>query len=91
VIVARAIAATLVFLISVGTIKSWRGYATFSSQADHAHSEAVRLLKESNPDPCETHRIVAEYQLARAGAPMIPTKIWKIHRDHLNKIWSNSH
>jgi hypothetical protein len=91
VIAARAIAATLVFLISVGTIKSWRGYVNFSSKADLAYSEATRLLKDTTPDSCEAHRVVAEYQLARANAPMIPTKVWLIHRDHLNKIWLSSH
>lgn len=87
---ARAIAATLVFLISAGTLKSWRGYVSFSAKANQAHAEAARLLKDGEPDPCETHRVLAEYQLARAGAPMIPTEIWKMHRDRLNAIWASS-
>jgi hypothetical protein len=87
---ARAIAATLVFLISAGTIKSWRGYLSFSAKADQAHAEAARLLKDDEPDPCETHRVLAEYQLARAGAPMIPTLIWERHHDRLDAIWESS-
>lgn len=87
---ARAIAATLVFLISVGTLKSWRGYARFSANADQAHAEAARLLKETALEPCDAHRAIAEYQLARAGAPMIPTFVWKLHRDRLNKIWAGA-
>lgn len=88
---ARAIAATLVFLISVGTLKSWRGYVSFRSKADQAHAEAARLLNDAEPDPYESLRVLAEYQLARASAPMIPTKIWEMHRDRLNTIWTSSH
>lgn len=87
---ARAVAATLVFLISVGTLKSWHGYARFSANADRAHEEAARLLKVADLDPCDAHRAIAEYQLARAGAPMIPTFVWEIHRDRLNQIWAET-
>ena len=88
---ARSVAATLVFLISVGTIRSWRGYANFSAKADQAHAEAERLLAQETLDPCEAHRLLSEYQLARATAPLIPTTVWKLHRDRLNEIWSTRH
>jgi len=84
---ARSVAATLVFLISVGTIRCWRGYATFSAKAEQAYAEADRQLAQADPGPCETHRILAEYQLARAAAPLIPTAVWRFHRTRLNEIW----
>jgi hypothetical protein len=88
---ARSVAATLVFLISVGTIRSWRGYAIFSTKADQAHAEAARLLARETLEPCEAHRLLSEYQIARATAPLIPTTVWKLHRSRLNQIWATRH
>ena len=32
-------------------------------------------------------KIMNEYHLSRASAPILPTWIWKYHRDRLNKVW----
>ena len=88
---ARSIAATLVFLISAGTVRSWRGYASFSAKADQTYADAARLLTGENLDACETHRLLSEYQLARAAAPLLPTTVWKLHRGRLNQIWATRH
>ena len=83
---AKATAATFVFLISVGSIRSWVGYSKLSQKARDTDSEACRLLS-GNPTEFDCQRLLAEYQLARASAPLIPTWVWKMCRDSLNEDW----
>ena len=81
---AKGIAATLIFLISVGAIRSWTGYLKLSQKAKDIDGEACRLLA-GEANAFEAQRLLAEYQLARASAPIVPTWIWKIHRNSLNE------
>ncbi|HEY1051251.1 MAG TPA: hypothetical protein VGE39_15880 [Prosthecobacter sp.] len=83
---AKAIAATLIFLISVGTIRSWVGYSKLSLKAKDIDTEASRLLA-GDPSEFEAQRLLAEYQLARSSAPLVPTWIWELHRYSLNEDW----
>lgn len=83
---AKAIAATFLFLISVGSIRSWAGYAKLSQKAKETDTEACALLK-GEPTEFDSQRLLGEYQLARASAPLIPTWVWKMCRGSLNEDW----
>jgi len=85
---AKCVSATLLFLISVGTLRFWLSYHAFSRKSEQTESEASRLLAGSEPDLCDTQRLLAEYQLARASAPLIPTWAWMLLRKRLNKNWA---
>lgn len=85
---AKCVSATLLFLISVGTLRFWLSYQSFSRKSEQTESEATRLSAIAEPDLCETQRLLAEYQLARASAPLIPTWVWIILRKRLNKNWA---
>lgn len=84
---AKGVAATLMFLVSVGSIRGWLGYQSLSLRAGDIDAEAGRLGKSEDPPLFETQRILAEYQLIRASAPLIPTWMWRLHRDSLNENW----
>lgn len=84
---AKCVAATLLFLISIGTLRSWMAYCRLSEKARDTDAEATRLLATGTPDSFEVQRLFAEYQLARASAPLIPTWVWRIRRDILNRNW----
>lgn len=87
--VSRAIAVTLAFIISIGSIKNIVGYLSFSSKAENTLAEATRALSSAAaPEAIAAYRLASEYQLARAGAPHNPTWVWHIHRAYLNKIWA---
>lgn len=88
IVAAKFIAATLIFLISIGTLRSWLAYATLSQKAGDTDAEAGRLLKSGHFDQFEAQRLLAEYQLARASAPLVPTWVWRLRRDTLNKNWA---
>jgi hypothetical protein len=83
----RAVAATFLFLISLGMVKACISYQKFSKKADKADDEATSQLKSESPSDFDALRILSEYQIARASAPMIPTWVWKINKKHLNGNW----
>ena len=83
---AKGTAATLIFLISVGAIRSWAGYVKLSQKSKEIDSDACRLIS-GDPTEFEAQRLLAEYQLIRASAPLVPTWLWKIHRKSLNEDW----
>jgi hypothetical protein len=85
---AKCVAATLLFLISVGILRAWLSYHRFNQKSEQIDGEASRLLAGGEPDSCDAQRLLAEYQLARASAPLIPTWVWRFHRAHLNKNWA---
>lgn len=87
IVAARFVAATLIFLISIGTLRSWLAYAALSQKAGDVDAEAGRLLAAGKLDAFEAQRLLAEYQLARASAPLVPTWVWRLRRDTLNKNW----
>lgn len=87
VVAAKFVAATLIFLISVGTLRSWLAYASLSQKAGDIDAAAERLLASGDLDSFEAQRLLAEYQLSRASAPLVPTWVWRLLRDTLNKNW----
>lgn len=84
---AKSVAATFTFLISVGSIRSWVGYAKIGQKAKDIDSEACKLLSRRDAEACDAQRLLTEYQVARASAPLVPTWIWKIHRTSMNEDW----
>jgi hypothetical protein len=88
IVAAKFVAATLIFLISIGTLRSWLAYTALSQKAGDVDIEAGRLLTAGNPDAFEAQRLLAEYQLSRASSPLVPTWVWRLRRDFMNKNWA---
>ncbi len=88
IVAAKFVAATLIFLISIGTLRSWLAYAALSQKAGDVDIEAGRLLTTGDSDAFESQRLLAEYQLARASAPLVPTWVWRLRRDFMNQNWA---
>jgi hypothetical protein len=85
---AKCVSATFLFLISVGTLRFWLSYDAFSRKSEQTEVEASRLQSAGEPDLREAQRLLAEYQLARAAAPLIPTWMWLLFRKRLNNNWA---
>jgi multisubunit Na+/H+ antiporter MnhF subunit len=87
--VARVVTALLMLTLSIGLLKLTTSYYSFSKKAGRTE-EAERLLKAGKKiSTIDALKVIAEYHIARAGAPIIPTWIWKMHRAELNAIWAN--
>lgn len=84
---AECVASTLAFVVSVGVLRTWRSFMTFSLDAAQTEEEAQRHLATERCVDVDVQRLLSEYQLARAAAPLIPTWVWRLWRNKLNKTW----
>jgi hypothetical protein len=87
--VARCVASTLAFLVSVGVLKSWLAFERYARECARIDEEAERLLNAAPVTALDAHRLLSEYQLIRASAPAIPTIVWSKRRDKLNDTWND--
>ncbi len=91
-VASRAIAGTLLLLVSLGVVRNYTAYAGFSKKSEKTDEAASALLESGREiDHFDAQRLFAEYQLARAGTPLIPTWVWKINRHRLNENYSLKH
>ncbi len=81
---ARVVSSTLLCIFSLGLLPGIWGFHRFSIKAAEVDSECDRRLSNSQLTEVEALRIVSEYQIARASAPMIPTCVWAWKRDKMN-------
>ncbi len=86
---AKCISSVLAFLVSLGVLKSYIAYASFSRKAKATDDRATALLTAAAPpDECDVHTLLSEYQIARSAAPLIPTWVWKHLTGQLNSNWA---
>jgi len=84
---AKVVVSVLVFLFTAGFVRLTYEFYNFSQIASRIEAGASLLCRQDNIDMEEAIKLYHEYQIARAGAPLIPTQIWKWMRDELNKRW----
>lgn len=89
VLAAKCISATLLFMMSGGAWRAWQGYKSFSARAKEIDAEVSALAATDAPDVCDVQRLLGEYQLARASAPLIPTWVWRLRRQRLDENYKN--
>lgn len=87
--IARVATSILVFTLSGGIWQLGKGYASFSRKAEQIESRAAQLL-EGRPTEVQAVKLIAEYQLARATAPLLPSWLYKSMRNKLNSLWEES-
>lgn len=85
--VARVITAGLMLLLSVGIVRLAVGYYGLSQDAGATEKAATTLVDSGKGDIVDAVKIMNEYHVARATGPIIPTWIWKLHRNELNSTW----
>ncbi|MCB0094438.1 MAG: hypothetical protein KDE46_01905 [Caldilineaceae bacterium] len=89
VVIGRVITSTIMLLFSLRLLRSFWGYYTFSMKTGRLEEQAERLLRDEEPNEIQAIKLMNEYHLARAVSPLIPTWIWRWHRDELNKLWQD--
>ncbi|HEY3054104.1 MAG TPA: hypothetical protein VGK04_12025 [Thermoanaerobaculia bacterium] len=87
-VVARLVTAVLMVLFSLGVIRMAVGYANLR---DRAQSTEVRAAREeaTASDSIAALRILHEYQVARAGAPLIPDWVYRMRKKTLDALWKS--
>jgi hypothetical protein len=78
----------VLFLITGGILTRCLKYFSFANAA----RECVRALQPLLGDPAlkesSAMSVILEYQIQRAGAPQVPSILWKWKHPHLNELWA---
>lgn len=86
--ISKVIVSVISALFSVGFIRLTFEYAAFSYTSAKFEDIACQILDAANPIiQEEATKLLHEYQITRAGAPMLPNWAWKFNEKRLNPIW----
>jgi len=85
--VARIVTSLLMLFLSMGLIKLVIGYNGLSKNSASGESAAERVLQGTALEELVAFKVMYDYHLSRAVGPIIPTWIWKLYRNELNKTW----
>lgn len=83
----RAVTSAVMLIFSLDLVRIAHSYKKYSEQSASVEAKAQMLLKSKSIEIVEAIKLVQEYHLAHAEAPMNPQWLWKIMRDELNVIW----
>lgn len=85
--IGRAVTSVVVLVMTLGLIRLTVGYHDFSERSREVEDYAERLLRSKEVDEAQAIKIMHEYQLARAGSPMLPTFVWRMMQPSLDQLW----
>jgi len=84
--IGRVVTSVLMLVFSLGLLKLMLGYYAFSKKAERTEQVAEHLLK-TDCEERDAIKVLHDYQVARATAPLIPTTLWKWMGKDLNEQW----
>lgn len=83
----RVVTSSLMLVFSLGLFRFVMGYYGFGRKAAQIEEKIENLIKLKTFDDTEAIKVVQEYHIARASAPLIPSWVWKQMRNDLNEMW----
>lgn len=83
----RIVTSVLTLVFSLNLFRSVLGYHNFSVKAGQIEKSTENLLASQGVQESEVIKLMSEYQLARASAPLLPTWLWNRMEDELNATW----
>jgi hypothetical protein len=87
----RVVTSSLLLLFSFGLLRLWHGYQSFANKAERIERTVLNLKGSGKTlDTQEVMKLWNDYHLARAGAPVLPTWLWKLKEKHLNRLWKEA-
>ena len=85
--IGRIVITVFAFVVAYGYLRLGFQYRSLSNQAEKSSNRASRLLELKALTEIQASRLLHEYQIARATAPMIPDWLWKRRQNELNRLW----
>lgn len=85
--VGKVVTSAMLLVFSFSLLRFTAGYFMFSKKAERVEDVARTLLGSGSVDQVEVIKLWQDYQLARASAPLVPTRIWKLREKRLNQLW----
>jgi hypothetical protein len=86
--IGRVVTSVLLLVLSLGLVRLTLAYYGFKSKAQQAEGRATEFLKYGCGE-IEAVKLYNDYHLDRAIAPLVPERVWKWNRDHLNELWKD--
>jgi hypothetical protein len=83
----RVVTSALTLVFSLNLFRSVLGYQSFSTKAGQIEKAVENLLVSQGVQESEAIKLMSEYQLIRASAPLIPTWLWNRMENELNATW----
>lgn len=84
--VAKITIAVIVFMFSGGYVRLAFNYYSFARQAEQIEDQAHQMTKEI-PTEVQAVKLLHDYQIIRAKAPMLPSWLWQRMENELNRLW----
>lgn len=85
--VGEIVTSVILLIFSLGLVRTCLGLFEFSRSAEGTDRECEQVLELEELTDTKSLRLLYDYQLTRASSPLIPTWVWKRHRDRLNELW----
>lgn len=83
----RIVTSVLTLVFSLNLCRAVLGYHNFSVKAGQIEKFTENLLASQGVQESEVIKLMSEYQLARASAPLLPTWLWNRMENELNATW----
>lgn len=87
-VIARVVTAALMIVVSSGLFRMALGYAALRDRA-RASEACAGAAETPDVDAFAALRILHEYQIGRASAPLIPDWYYNACAETLNKVWAS--
>lgn len=85
--IGRLVTSTLMLVFSLGLFRFVANYYGFSRKASQIEEKIENLINLQTLEDTEAIKVMQEYHIARASAPLIPSWVWKQMRNDLNEMW----
>ena len=88
-VVAQLVVSVFTLVFALDAVGAALSYREFRGKAERAEARARDLLSSGPVDEIAAVKIMQEYHVARATAPLIPTSVWRLHRGRLDELWDD--
>ena len=86
--IAKISVTMIVFVFSGGYFRLAFEYNRFSRESEKIEEHTHALSERQDISEIDAIKVLHDYQIARAGAPSIPTWLWRIRQKGLNEAWA---
>lgn len=88
--IAKAAITVISFLFAGGYVLRGIDYLLYSQSVDRIEEKSVLLCKQEEPEMADVIKLLRDYQVIRATAPLLPSWLWKTMESRLNAAWEES-
>ena len=85
--IARVTISVIAFIFLEGYIRLAYEYYEFANSVSRFENRAHDIVTTQTPSEVEAIKLLHDYQMSRAMAPILPGWLWKQMEDELNKLW----